>query len=84
VLYGMIFSIALGYLVLCLDVKLTCLLVGGLMIVLKVLLCRRWCFLTFCGASVGEEMIDILRTARGCWKSSSPFFFFFFIYILYI
>jgi hypothetical protein len=46
---------------------------------LEVLLCGRWFLLTLCGACGAIEMIETLRTKKGCLRSSEPFFFFFFI-----
>jgi hypothetical protein len=45
---------------------------------LEVLLCGRWFLLTLCGACGAIEMIETLRTKKGCLRSSEPFFFFFF------
>jgi hypothetical protein len=39
---------------LCLDEWSTCLLVGGLLVALRVLLCGRWCLLVFCGVFGGK------------------------------
>jgi hypothetical protein len=52
--------------------RLVDLLVGGLLVALRVLLCGRWC-LTSCGAVGGKRMIEILRTARGCLRNLCPF-----------
>jgi cytosine/uracil/thiamine/allantoin permease len=45
--YGMLSSVALGFLGLCLDELLTCLHVGGLLVALGMLLCGRWRLLVF-------------------------------------
>jgi uncharacterized membrane protein len=67
------FSGPLGCLGLCLNKLLTCLLVGGLLVALGVLLCRRRCFLVFCCVFVRKEIIEVLRTTRKRWRSLSLF-----------
>jgi hypothetical protein len=52
--YEMLASVALGHHGLCLDALLTCLLVGGLLVTLEVLLCGRWCLLVFYGVFGGK------------------------------
>jgi hypothetical protein len=48
---------------------LTCLLVGGLLVVLRVVLCERRCPLVFYGVFGGKEIIGVLRTMRRHWRS---------------
>ena len=55
--YGIFSLVALGCLGLCLDELSTCLLVGGLLVVLGVVLCIRWCPIVFCCVFGGKEMI---------------------------
>jgi len=72
-LWNVFFPGPLGCLGLCLDKLLTCLLVGGLLVALRVLLCRRRCFLVFCCVFARKEIIKVLRTARKRWRSLSLF-----------
>jgi hypothetical protein len=70
VLYGMISSVTLGCHGLCLIKQLICLLASGRVVVLRVLLCGRWCILALCGACGGKVMTKISKTKRGRWRSS--------------
>ena len=49
------------------------LLVGRLLVALGVLLCGRCCLIVSCGAFRRKRMIEILRIARGCWRSLTLF-----------
>jgi hypothetical protein len=53
-----------GFPGLCLDKCLTCLLVGGLVAVLRVLLCGRWCLLASCDDNGGKKMTEVSKMAR--------------------
>jgi hypothetical protein len=72
--YGVHFSVVLGFLELCLKELLICMLVGGLMVALRVLLYGSRCLLVSCGVSGENTMIEVPRTARGRWRSLSPYF----------
>jgi len=61
--YGVLFSVELDCLGLCLDKEWICLLVGeGCLADVRAKRCGRWCHHAFCGVFSGEEMIDVLRT----------------------
>jgi hypothetical protein len=77
--YGMLFSVALDCLELCLAGWLICLLASGLVVALKVLLCGRWYPLAFCSAFGGKKTIEISRTARERWRSLGYLLFILFI-----
>jgi hypothetical protein len=62
--YGMLFLVTLGFLGLCLDKWLTCLPIGGLVAVLRVLLCGRWCLLASCDDNGGKKMTEVSKMAR--------------------
>jgi hypothetical protein len=65
ILYGTLFSAALGSLVLCLIVWRTCFLVGGRVVVLGVLLYGRWFPYALFRACGGKVTIEILKTKNG-------------------
>jgi hypothetical protein len=52
--YGVLFSVALGCPRLCLVKWLTCLLVGGLVVALTVLLCGKLFLFAYCGVFGGK------------------------------
>ena len=45
-----------------------CMLVGGMLVALKVMLCGRWSLCAFCAVYGGNGMINILRAAKGLRK----------------
>jgi hypothetical protein len=66
--YGVLFSVVLAYLELCLDEWQTFSLVGkGHAVVFKMQQCRRWFRSTFCGIFEEKEMTEVLKTTRGRW-----------------
>jgi hypothetical protein len=68
-------SVDLGYLGLCLHEQSTYIRVGGFLVVLRVLLCRRWCLCVCCGVYGMKEMIEVLRTERSLEEIKSLFFY---------
>jgi hypothetical protein len=70
--YGMLSSVALGCLRLCLAGWSICLLVGGQMVALIVLLCGRWSSLAFCGVLGEKETIETSRTRKARWRILIP------------
>jgi hypothetical protein len=71
--YGMLSTVALCFLGLCLVELLIWMYVGGLLIPLRVLLCGRWYFLVFYDVFGGKGMTGVLKIVRRQWRSLSLF-----------